>query len=41
MSKTASRNIKRLPVANRSEIAIRVMRAFAELGIHNLAVYSA
>lgn len=32
--------IKRLLVANRSEIAIRVMRAANELGIHTIGIYS-
>ncbi|MDX1606896.1 MAG: biotin carboxylase N-terminal domain-containing protein, partial [Candidatus Competibacterales bacterium] len=32
--------IRRLLVANRSEIAIRVMRAANELGIHTVAIYS-
>lgn len=32
--------IRRLLVANRSEIAIRVMRAAAELGIRTVAIYS-
>ena len=32
--------IKRLLVANRSEIAIRVCRAAHELGIHTVAIYS-
>jgi acetyl/propionyl-CoA carboxylase alpha subunit len=31
---------KRLLVANRGEIAIRIMRAAAELGIETLAIYS-
>ena len=31
---------KRVMVANRGEIAIRVMRAAAELGIETLAIYS-
>ncbi|MEK7776899.1 MAG: biotin carboxylase N-terminal domain-containing protein, partial [Planctomycetota bacterium] len=34
------RKIKRLLVANRSEIAIRVCRAAHELGIHTVAIYS-
>ena len=42
MSRTASgqRRFRRLLVANRSEIAIRVFRAATELGIRTVAVYS-
>ena len=36
----APRSIKRLLVANRSEIAIRVFRAAAELGIQTVAIYA-
>jgi pyruvate carboxylase len=36
----APRPIKRLLVANRSEIAIRVFRAAAELGIQTVAIYA-
>ncbi|MCP3017660.1 pyruvate carboxylase [Cupriavidus basilensis] len=32
--------IKSILIANRSEIAIRVMRAAAEMGIHTVAIYS-
>jgi pyruvate carboxylase len=32
--------IRRLLIANRGEIAIRVMRAATELGIHTIAIYS-
>ncbi|MDB6076051.1 MAG: pyruvate carboxylase, partial [Verrucomicrobiaceae bacterium] len=35
------RPIKKLMVANRSEIAIRVMRAATELGIRTVAIYAA
>jgi pyruvate carboxylase len=34
------KNIRSLLVANRSEIAIRVMRAAAEMGIRTVAIYS-
>src|SRR5437016_9405979 len=37
---TAIRPIRKLMVANRSEIAIRIMRAATELGIRTVAVYA-
>ena len=40
MSLPQSRTIRRILIANRSEIAIRVMRAATELGIHTVAIYS-
>ena len=33
--------IKRLLIANRGEIAVRIIRAARELGIHTIQVYSA
>lgn len=39
-SRQTAKKIKRLLIANRSEIAIRVMRAANELGIQTIAVYS-
>ena len=38
--RTKKRSIKKLLVANRSEISIRVMRAATELGISTVAIYS-
>ncbi|TCO81775.1 pyruvate carboxylase [Plasticicumulans lactativorans] len=40
MSERTGRKIRRMLVANRSEIAIRAMRAAAELGITTIAIYS-
>ena len=40
MTATAPRKITKLLVANRSEIAIRVMRAASELGIRTVALHS-
>ncbi len=40
MTSLAPRKIQRMLVANRSEIAIRAMRAAAELGIQTVAIYS-
>ncbi|MEO8169408.1 MAG: biotin carboxylase N-terminal domain-containing protein, partial [Oxalobacteraceae bacterium] len=38
---SSPRPIHKILVANRSEIAIRVMRAAAELGIRTVAIYAA
>src|SRR5262249_28332419 len=38
--RNAGTMVKRLLVANRGEIAIRIMRSAAELGIHTVAVYA-
>jgi pyruvate carboxylase len=40
MTMPASAPIKKLLIANRSEIAIRIMRAAAELGIRTVAIYA-
>jgi len=39
-SALGARKVKKLLIANRSEIAIRVMRAAAEMGIATVAIYS-
>jgi pyruvate carboxylase len=40
-SASSIRPIKKLMVANRSEIAIRVMRAATELGLKTVGIYAA
>ena len=40
ISRTSNSSIRRLLVANRSEIAIRIFRAATELGIRTFAVYA-
>jgi pyruvate carboxylase len=40
LPKTARQTIRRLLVANRSEIAIRVFRAASELGLQTIAIYA-
>src|SRR6266404_608265 len=40
MSRETPKSIRRLLVANRSEIAIRVFRSAHELGIRTVAIYS-
>ena len=40
MVSVTKRRINKILIANRSEIAIRIMRAATELGISTVAVYS-